>query len=217
MNAVVIFAILSVLLIAGKILRVQIPLLQKLYLPSSVVGGILGLVLLTVFPNAVPGDIVREMRLMPGFLINVIFATLFLGAATPKVRDVVRLALPQLALGQIIAWGQYVVGLGLAGFLFVRLFGVPAACIWISDMEDSPDLSENSPYMIEARRHQEKQLRRSIMYAHRESNPNNLTADDLDMTGWEEADRKRKAGDDAAMRAFCETVWRISNEKKLKR
>ena len=45
----------------------------------------------------------------------------------------------------------------------------------------------------------------------------NLTADDLDMTGWEEADRKRKAGDDAAMRAFCETVWRISNEKKLKR
>lgn len=97
------------------------------------------------------------------------------------------------------------------------LFGVPAACVWISDMEDSPDLSENSPYMIEVRRHQEKQLRRSIMYAHRESNPNNLTADDLDMTGWEEADRKRKAGDDAAMRAFCETVWRISNEKKLKR
>ena len=45
MNAVVIFAILSVLLIAGKILRVRLPLLQKLYLPSSVVGGILGLVL----------------------------------------------------------------------------------------------------------------------------------------------------------------------------
>ena len=97
------------------------------------------------------------------------------------------------------------------------LFGVPAACVWISDMADSPDMSENSPDLIEARRHREKQLRRSIMYAHRESNPNNLTTDDLDMTGWEEADRKRKAGDDAAMRAFCETVWRISNEKKLKR
>ena len=91
------------------------------------------------------------------------------------------------------------------------LFGVPAACVWISDM------AENSPDMIEARRHREKQLRRSIMYAHRESNPNNLTTDDLDMTGWEEADRKRKAGDDAAMRAFNEKAWKISNEKKLKR
>ena len=46
MTGVVIFAALSVLLVAGKILRVQIPLLQRLYLPSSIVGGILGLIII---------------------------------------------------------------------------------------------------------------------------------------------------------------------------
>ena len=127
MNAVVIFAILSVLLIAGKILRVQLPLLQKLYLPSSVVGGILGLVLLTSFPGLVPGDIVREMRLMPGFLINVIFATLFLGVALPKMQDFASSVFSQLTLAQIVVWGQYVVGIGLCGFVLMPCFGVHPA------------------------------------------------------------------------------------------
>ena len=127
MNAVVIFAILSVLLIAGKILRVQIPLLQKLYLPSSVVGGILGLVLLTSFPGLVPGDIIREMRLMPGFLINVIFATLFLGVALPKMQDFASSVFSQLTLAQIVVWGQYVVGIGLCGFVLMPAFGVHPA------------------------------------------------------------------------------------------
>ena len=127
MNAVVIFAILSVLLIAGKILRVQIPLLQKLYLPSSVVGGILGLVLLTVFPNAVSGEVVHDMRLMPGFLINVIFATLFLGVALPKMQDFASSVFSQLTLAQIVVWGQYVVGIGLCGFVLMPTFGVHPA------------------------------------------------------------------------------------------
>ena len=127
MNAVVIFAILSVLLVAGKILRVQIPLLQKLYLPSSVVGGLLGLILLTSFPDAVSKDIVREMRLMPGFLINVIFATLFLGVALPKMQDFASSVFSQLTLAQIVVWGQYVVGIGLCGFVLMPVFGVHPA------------------------------------------------------------------------------------------
>ena len=126
MNAVVIFATLSVLLVAGKILRVQIPLLQKLYLPSSVIGGLVGLAVLTALGSHAPSEVTGGMRAVPGFMINVIFATIFLGTAVPKMRDVIRLALPQLVLGQILAWGQYVVGLGLAGFVFVKLFGVPA-------------------------------------------------------------------------------------------
>ena len=64
---------------------------------------------------------------LPGFLINVIFATLFLGVTTPKFKEIFKIALPQLCLGQIMAWGQYVLGLGLSGLLFVKLFGVPEA------------------------------------------------------------------------------------------
>ena len=127
MTAVIIFAILSVLLIAGKILRVQIPLLQKLYLPSSIVGGLLGLLLVTCFREHVPESLTDEMRQMPGFLINVIFATLFLGGGVPKIKNLAASVLPQLTLAQIVVWGQYVVGVGLAGFLLVPAFNVSPA------------------------------------------------------------------------------------------
>jgi len=127
MNAVVVFAVLSLLLALGKVLRVRFSVLQRLYLPSSVVGGLVGLAVMTALGSHVPKEVSGGMRAIPGFLINVIFATIFLGAALPKMKDVIRLALPQLVLGQILAWGQYVVGLGLAGFVLVKLFGVPAA------------------------------------------------------------------------------------------
>ena len=127
MTAIIVFTALSLLLVVGKILRMQIPLLQRLYLPSSVIGGAVGLLIFSVWGSQFPPEIKQTMGKCPGFLINVIFATIFLGAAVPKVGDVLRFALPQLTLGQILAWGQYVVGLGLAGFCFTRWFNVPAA------------------------------------------------------------------------------------------
>ena len=127
MSPVITFAVLGALLVIGKVLRMRISFLQRLYLPSSVVGGIVGLIVFTLFRNYIPTDIPAISAKCPGFLINVIFATLFLGAALPKLKDAVILAFPQICLGQIIAWGQYVVGLGLAGFLFTKYFDVPAA------------------------------------------------------------------------------------------
>ena len=122
-----VFVALCALLFVGKIARVNVPLLQRLYLPSSVVGGLIGLMIVTALGDKVSPDIVGAARKVPGFLINVIFATLFLGMAAPKLRDVIRLSFPQLCIGQLLAWGQYVVGLGLAGFVLSRCFGVPAA------------------------------------------------------------------------------------------
>ena len=127
MTAVIIFAALSILLVAGKILRVQIPLLQKLYLPSSIVGGLLGLLIVSCFREHIPVSLTDEMRQMPGFLINIIFATLFLGGGMPKVKNLAASVLPQLTLAQIVVWGQYVVGVGLAGFLLVPAFNVSPA------------------------------------------------------------------------------------------
>jgi ESS family glutamate:Na+ symporter len=127
MTAIPVFVLLSALLVCGKLLRMAVPLLQRLYLPSSVIGGFLGLALLTAFPGIVPPDWISAAQKFPGFLINVIFATLFLGVETPHFRRLVRVAFPQLCFGQLLAWGQYVLGLGLAGFLLVPLFGVPPA------------------------------------------------------------------------------------------
>ena len=127
MQAVAVFVSLSLLLVIGKMLRVRLSFLQRLYLPSSVIGGLAGLAAVTALGSHLPTELTDGMRAVPGFMINVIFATLFLGAAAPKLREVVRCAFPQFCLGQIIAWGQYVVGLGLAGFVLSRWCGVPAA------------------------------------------------------------------------------------------
>ena len=127
MTSIYVFIALSALLFLGKLVRMKLTFLQRLYLPSSVVGGLIGLALVTTLGRFIPEDVIAMAQRVPGFLINVVFATLFLGAAIPKASDVVRFALPQLCLGQLIAWGQYVVGIGLAGFVFVKIFGVPAA------------------------------------------------------------------------------------------
>ncbi|WAV89076.1 sodium:glutamate symporter [Oxalobacter aliiformigenes] len=62
---------------------------------------------------------------MPGFLINIVFAGLFLGTAPTSLKKIWHLAAPQFCFGQIIAWGQYVVGLGLVFFLLAPVFNVP--------------------------------------------------------------------------------------------
>lgn len=127
MTAVVVFSILSLLLVTGKWLRVKVPLLQRLYLPASVVGGLLGLVVLTLSGARVPAPWISAMKDVPGFLINIIFATLFLGAVVPSAGTFVKIAMPQLCMGQLLAWGQYVVGLALAGFLIVPFYDLPPA------------------------------------------------------------------------------------------
>lgn len=127
MESVKIFVLLSVLLAVGKWLRLRLPLLQKLYLPSSVVGGAVGLVIFSLFPSVIEQETFTGISKLPGFLINIIFATLFIGTAVPNVKKVVAGAFRQLCLGQIIAWGQYVLGIGLSAFFLSKKFGVPSA------------------------------------------------------------------------------------------
>ena len=134
-TAIIAFCALSVLLICGKALRVHLPFLQKLYLPSSVVGGLLGLLIVSLAVRHAPAGVASAtqeladvVRQLPGFLINVIFATLFLGR-TKKTRreNMAATAFSQLCLAQLVAWGQYAVGLGLAGFCLAKTFGLPPA------------------------------------------------------------------------------------------
>jgi len=120
------FCGLCLLIVLGKCLRVKVRLLQKLYLPSSVIGGLLGLIILQMFGQWIPGEWTAGWNRLPGILINVVFAALFLGVAIPPISSIWRRAGPQLAYGQIVAWGQYVVGIGLVVVLLGPLFGVPA-------------------------------------------------------------------------------------------
>ena len=125
MDIVTSFSGLCVLLIAGKFLRVKVKLFQRLYLPSSVLGGLLGLTIIQVAGSSLPAGWTAGWTALPGFLINIVFAALFLGVTVPPLSVIWRRAGPQLAYGQIVVWGQYAVTLGFVVFLLGRIFDVP--------------------------------------------------------------------------------------------
>lgn len=132
------FTALCVLLGMGYLLRIRLKILRNLYLPSCVVGGLVGLALVQILsgvagalgPDSASGDRLNEIldactglwSSLPGMLINVVFACLFLGVKVPKASVIVRRAGRQLAYGQIVAWGQYVVPLALWLLFLGHLF-----------------------------------------------------------------------------------------------
>lgn len=122
------FVCLAILLGLGYWLRRKLVILQRLYLPASVIAGLLGLVLIQSFKHfgaPLPADWTAGWSQLPGILINVVFACLFLGMKIPGFSKLVRSAGRQLAYGQMVAWGQYVVGLGLVLFVLGSLFHLP--------------------------------------------------------------------------------------------
>ena len=117
------FGCLCVLLGLGYGLRRRVVLLQKLYLPASVIAGLIGLLLFQTVE--VPSAVSEGWNKLPGQLINIVFACLFLGSALPSVSSVWKSAGRQLAYGQIVAWGQYAVGGIVVLLLFKPFFNLP--------------------------------------------------------------------------------------------
>jgi glutamate:Na+ symporter, ESS family len=133
--------LLGLLLVVSKLIRIRSRTAQKLFLPTSIIGGgialLLGPDLLGWLGGLVGTDRFAEGGLfgasvldvwseLPGLLISVVFATLFLGERLPKPKEAGRLAGPQLALGITMGSGQYVVGLLLGIFVLAPFFGLPA-------------------------------------------------------------------------------------------
>ena len=71
------FCIMSALLFVAKILRSKIKFIQKFYIPSSLLAGVIGLFLGKYFLNVLPFS--TEISSYSSILIAVLFATMFLG------------------------------------------------------------------------------------------------------------------------------------------
>ncbi|MBN2414395.1 sodium:glutamate symporter [bacterium] len=125
MTIVTSFTGLCLLLLIGKALRLLIRPLQKLYLPSAVIGGLIGLAIVQISGRSFPAAWTAGWTELPGFLINIVFSALFLGVAIPSMSEIWKKAGPQLAYGQIVAWGQWVIGLGLVLAFLGRIYHLP--------------------------------------------------------------------------------------------
>ncbi|MBK1735928.1 sodium:glutamate symporter [Halorhodospira abdelmalekii] len=128
--------LLSLLVLGAAVLRNHLLWAQRLFLPSSIIAGVVALLLgpevlgrwlespFEEGGGLFPEFVLETWSAIPGLLISVVFAALFLGKPLPGLREIWMRAGPQVVVGQTLAWGQYVVGLLLAILVLVPLFGM---------------------------------------------------------------------------------------------
>lgn len=131
--------LLGILAIVGTLIRVRSRWTQKLFLPVSIIAGFIALILGPEVLGRLAGlvgldaltegglfgaDVMSVWSELPGLLISVVFATMFLGEAIPSPKRAVTLLGPQLSLGVTFGAGQYVVGILVAVLLLVPLFDI---------------------------------------------------------------------------------------------
>ncbi len=131
--------LLGLMLVIGKLIRIRFDIFSKYFLPSSVIAGLVVLLLgPSVLGQLLPRfeafvhldygvfteDIFSVFATLPALLINVIFAALFLGKKIPNIKEIWMSAGPQVSYGQSVAWGQYVFGILVTMLILVPLFGI---------------------------------------------------------------------------------------------
>lgn len=117
--------ILLVFLLLGKFLRVKVKLFQRIFLPASIIGGFLALFLGPYMLDYIPEFIMGSWRQIPGLLINIVFATLFLGVAIPGVKTMWAQGGSQICFGFVAGTGQYLVAMLITALVLIPFFDVP--------------------------------------------------------------------------------------------
>lgn len=123
--------ILSFFLLLGKTLRANVKILQVLFLPSAIIAGFIALAFGPYGFALIPDWIIQHWAPLPGILINVVFATLFLGVDIPGIKKIWDTGGSQLCFGAVAGVGQYFIALLVTGLILIPLFKVHKlfACI----------------------------------------------------------------------------------------
>ena len=129
----------ALLIVVAAAIRSRVGWTRRLFLPASLIAGTLALLLgpqvlgrlvgaldgpSVLADGVIPTTVLEAWSALPGVLISVVFAGLFIGKEIPRPRRIWEIAGPQVALGQSIAWGQYVVGIGLGLLVLSPVFGL---------------------------------------------------------------------------------------------
>lgn len=125
------FLVASGLLALGFILRAKLKLFQVCYIPASVIGGIVGLVVVAVLgqieriPQNESLALLAQFKSWPGWLIAVVFAGLFLERPARSMQENLRRAVCEGIVVWIISLGQIVIGLAVTWLVLRHVFDLP--------------------------------------------------------------------------------------------
>ena len=109
--------LISLLLLVGQILRAKVQLIQQLFIPPSLIAGLLGL---AFGPNGLGWlPFSNELGIYAAILIAIVFAALPFSSESKPLKEVVRTAGPMWAyaqLGMLLQWGV----VGLIGLFVIK-------------------------------------------------------------------------------------------------
>lgn len=116
--------VLALVLAIARFIKRGSTVLQKFFIPSALVAGLMGLLLGPQILETIPKEITSYWAGWPKYLITVVFAGLFLGKVIPSRKEVWKVSGPMIAFGNTLAWGQYVLGILVTLLFLGPLFGV---------------------------------------------------------------------------------------------
>ena len=122
---------LAAVFIVGYLVA-RAPFVRRFYLPTALVAGLILLILSPQVMGGVDADFQLSAgfydvwRTAPKYLINVVFACLFLAHPMMPIKKIWKTAGPQVAFGQMMAWGQYFFAGILVIFVLGPSFGMPS-------------------------------------------------------------------------------------------
>ncbi len=114
---------LAIVLLVARFIKRGSKTLQKFFIPSALLAGVGGLLLGPHVFSILPNEVYSQWSTFPKYLINIVFAGLFLGKTIPSRREVWKMSGPMIAFGNTLAWGQYVLGIGLTMIILTPIFG----------------------------------------------------------------------------------------------
>lgn len=77
-------SIIGLLLFVATLLRLKIRILKKLFIPASLLAGIIGMLLGPYFLKVIPATMMSSFGALPGQMITVVFACMLLGVKSTK-------------------------------------------------------------------------------------------------------------------------------------
>ncbi len=126
-NFLNITAYLSILLILGIVIKSKVKIFQELFIPASIIGGIIGLILgpacLGRYYDIIPKSWIDDIRSIPGVLIIPILISVPLGMELGKENKVVQNTVNTGGILFLVTFVQLFIGYFI-NFIFDRVFNI---------------------------------------------------------------------------------------------
>ncbi|HHY04514.1 MAG TPA: sodium:glutamate symporter [Thermoanaerobacterales bacterium] len=117
-------SLLGILLFIGVILRLKVNIFKKLFIPASLIAGVIGLILGEYGIGLLPTEITQSWGALPGRLITVVFAPMLIGMELPNIKKVGKTIVPHLYFGFIADFLQIALPFIVSALVLEPVWGV---------------------------------------------------------------------------------------------